>query len=445
MVIIADGWASGTFQDLLQRGELPEFRDWMRSRACLIENVISVVPTASIASHSTLLTGRPPRDHGIYSHLWVERQTRRLRNYQTSGYLRINSDLSSDVSTVFEHYPYSAAIQSLVTRGAHVSSKSLTQNTSRLLDRLRVSIQRRPVGIHVCWLPKGDTMAHIHGPKSESVAKEMKLASKGVGRVLEEIDSLGLSEDVAMLMVPDHGHRDSTRPTFLTELESFVEKEFHAWLMQVNPLIARRVPPDSFAALSNGGSSLYIYPPSNITDNYIEDLIDALGGSELFDLVVGQTSSVSHRLASRSGNASLQIEDESTTANYKLLGGNDPLGLTGERSSTLDLTHPLLESPYPDFLAQYLDSLVLCRSPAIMAFSKAGRYFTAGPRIAWRFGFHRGSHGGPRREEVVVQALAQSPLLPSQAIVMAPVRSKDLLKVCGILPAHAEPEEESCT
>lgn len=436
VVIITDGWTRSTFDRLYQNGALPELADWLNGRGRLFRNVISVIPSVSIASHTTLLTGVPARIHGIPIHAWLEEATSRVRNYQTSGFRRINPDLPSALPTVFDFYEHSVAHQVLVSRGASTVERILSQSTKRLLANLVSGIRRIPRGVHVCWLPGGDSAAHLHGPDSEQVAAEMRQTSAGVGDVLQEIDKLGLADDAVVVLVPDHGLRESSMVTSLRSLRTVLGKDGPDWHLRVNPLVSMRSFPGSdFVALTNGGSSLYVYPPRQITGRALAELADTMAHSGHFDMVVARISPWLHRVSSVTGTSQIRVTPSPSVAGYEVLSGSDPLGLPA-RSSRVSLDEPVL-SHYPDFIPQYLDSIVPGRSPGILAFSRPGRFFAMGPRPAWRLGFHKGSHGGPLHDEVVVAAIVQTPFAGLRP-ALAPIRSRDLLRLCGVMPGLQE-------
>lgn len=414
---------------------LPELADWLGQGGELIHDVISVIPSVSLASHATLLTGQPPRRHGIPAHLWMHPVSRQVVNYQTRAVRRLNSDLTPGTATVFEYYPDSTATQTLVTRGASSVTRLATQNSLRLLRRMTSQLRRTPWGLHVCWLPAGDTAAHRFGPDSVEVAREMRTVSTAVGELLDELQKLGVRQRTSLVLVPDHGHRRSLTSTPLQRVQNALRDVAPTWDVRVNPVVALGpTAPDDVVALTSGGSSLHVYPPDHLGPRGAGELIEAMSGCGEFGLVVGQLTDSSHLVASADGTARLEWQDGKTDAHYTVTSGSDPLRLALDESGTIDLDTPRLDQPYPDFVAQYLSSIVPGRSAPILAFAQPNRYFTTGPRPAWRFGFHRGSHGGPLADEVLVSAIVQRAEARAGEMPNGPVRSRDLLRFCGILP-----------
>ena len=80
---------------------------------------------------------------------------------------------------------------------------------------------------------------------------------------------------------------------------------------------------------------------------------------------------------------------------------------------------------------QYRASYVTHRSAPVLVTAAAGHDFGRGPRLGWRWGFHRGSHGGPLQDEILVSAVYRGPnRVPD---IKGGVRSQDLLSYLGIL------------
>ena len=191
LILIADGWTRHVFLDLLDQGRLPEIRDELVIPGQLIDPVISIFPTVSIASHATLLTGTSPAEHRIPGHRWMDSTTGLitnyvgLRNFVRRGIRGIDDDLASGVSTVFERQAprHSEASPSLVARGASRRSKLRASGleSGELIRNAGRQLLARPDSFVVCWLPRGDIVARRHGHEAPEVVKEMRDVSRAIG------------------------------------------------------------------------------------------------------------------------------------------------------------------------------------------------------------------------------------------------------------------------
>ena len=115
---------------------------------------------------------------------------------------------------------------------------------------------------------------------------------------------------------------------------------------------------------------------------------------------------------------------------YEVRSGSDPLALTSAEAPTLAIPSVPLMGKYPDFLHQYSRSYVKGRSADILLFADNDTHFGSVPRLGWRFGYHRGTHGGPSVDEVVVSAIYKRQV--SNIDRVKPIRSADLLQELGL-------------
>ena len=80
IIVIADGWRKSTFEKLLNEGNLEEIQDCILDNGVFIENVVSNIPSVSIASHASILTGSFQDEHRIPGHRWQSADCSCCRN-----------------------------------------------------------------------------------------------------------------------------------------------------------------------------------------------------------------------------------------------------------------------------------------------------------------------------------------------------------------------------
>jgi Type I phosphodiesterase / nucleotide pyrophosphatase len=425
IVIIADGWSRNVFLDSLDRGLLPEIEQGLVDPGVLIPTVVSNLPSVSFASHTTLLTGSPPQQHLIPGHRWAD--SIEVRNYVGRQFRRVNSDMSKSVSTLFENHPRASgiAIQSVIRRGANASKTFLRLNSEAILRRATRTALRNPKSVIVVWLPNGDAAAHRGGPTSAGVVADMMAASRGVGHLTRELERAGLLESSRLVLVSDHGHRHVVRRAFLVRILQGLgikaiqnPKHRPKRHMQSMPTLV----------LTSGDSAAYLYPPTEISQL---SLADKIAKREEVEMVCWRKDSGTHYVFSSHGLGEI-VPISNHMVEYRLLRGSDPLKLLGRRlSASFDLTNVDLqrEAAYPDFLYQYLNSFVEGRSGSLLVLAARGWHFSSAPRLGHRLGFHRGSHGGPFPEEMLVAAVARGVGREPEG----PVRLSELLSALDVL------------
>lgn len=406
IIILADAWTRSAFYEALRDGWLPEIQKILDSGGRIIPEVISGFPSVSLASHASLLTLSPPMKHGIPGHRWIDNTTTEPRNYIGRHCFRVNRDLSAEARTVFERKTRAISISIGVptSRGAQIQVPLQSIDSKKILHRLANTICRYPDSISVAWLPRGDIVSHVHGPDSSQLLEEMRRTSKGLGNLVSTLSAQGLWGKSRFALVTDHGHRRVSHGVDLPGLYRDM-----GYSCRQNP---SRLSNDDIAVFSNGDSAAYVYysaHPEN-TERFAADtrrLVRQAG----IGLSFVRLDAKNHLLLSSKGSCSIEVISGSL-ARYTMEEGADPIGLLTDArpSADIHLEQPLLTSgseDYPDIIAQYLVSYVPDRSPSVLITAADNYHFGRSPRIGWRLGFHRGSHGGASSEEMLTAAVAR--------------------------------------
>lgn len=427
IVLIADGWQREAFLNALQQGWLDEIGEILLEGGTLFESVISNVPSVSIASHASILTGSYQDEHGLPGHRWVAESDCSCHNYlRMAGPRSVNRDLARDIKTVFEspQYDTSISVQNVVSRGATVRRYAPTLRSGPIFSLLAELVIAHPNSFASAWLPRVDALSHRHGPEHRKVLDEMRETSRNFGLFANRLKRAGLLDNARILLIPDHGQHEVKHGTDLRS--ELAQLKYDA---AVNP---RRPKNSDVIAMTSGDAAAYLYARNGLESADLASRVAELPSIEL--VCVREPDGLMHFL-SHGAHSSAQVAGDSLL--YKAEAGRDPLDLLGPESREI-LLNPTsvgrLDSKYPDFLHQYSRSHVPGRSSEVLVFAARDTNFQNAPRIGYRAGYHRGTHGGPFGSDVVVSAAARG--WPSES-GSRPVRSADLLRLLGILPERA--------
>ena len=178
---------------------------------------------------------------------------------------------------------------------------------------------------------------------------------------------------------------------------------------------------------TSGDSSAYIYfNDKKFTKDFKYDILLKLRIFESVGLIFYRYNSNKHYIFSKFGISEISVQDNNVI-NYKLLSGNDPLEILNSLKTISfeinSLDAAMINKKYPDVIHQYLTSFVSGRSSDVLVTSAETYHFGKVPRIGWRLGYHRGSHGGPSYDEMIVSAIVTG----INNISNIPLRSRDLL------------------
>lgn len=419
--IIADAWRTDVFHQCLLESKLPEIQSELIDNGIFLQNLVSVFPSVSLSSHSTLLTGENLNKHLIAGHRWFDRSKKMVRIYLGSDYKKVNADLSPETPTLFEKFPdmTSFAINSVINRGATRSIRYLNVNSKSILSKTAELICANPTSVFVIWLPKGDIVSHKKNPISDALVKEMISASEGIGILTKRLKQAGLFQKSRIVFISDHGQKATKHSYNLAHY--FRSLGYRSFLNPGKPIDC------DILVFSNGDACAYLYFDPGFTVNHKTDLLYKLREKEEVDLVFFRADAGNHYIFSNQGVTQInKISD--TNVKYQLLENTDPLGILSGSSEIIinpeEFSTVNLEWNYPDIIYQYLTSGVSTRSPDAFVTSSGDYHFGKTPRIGWNFGYHKGSHGGPTQEEMLVSAIFTGQF-PSD--LNAVKRTKDVL------------------
>ncbi|MCX6095450.1 MAG: alkaline phosphatase family protein, partial [Candidatus Bipolaricaulota bacterium] len=141
--------------------------------------ITSVFPSTTVSALTTFSTGLTPQEHGMVGYRLYLRETSSITNM-----IRL-SLLGSGLSNLL----YGASDQ------LHPST-----NLSDMLVTARHVVQRAAgkVFVHLYW-SETDSIAHVHGPRTEEFTAELRAVDAALGR------ELGESRGAVLVITSDHG------------------------------------------------------------------------------------------------------------------------------------------------------------------------------------------------------------------------------------------------
>lgn len=417
LIVILDGWKRDVFDELLGIGQLSGIQQIIEDGEKL-GTIISNLPSVSIASHLSIITGCYIDQHRIPGHRWFDRGHRRIRSYFSLDVSkRIAEDASPDVITVFEylrHFRNSISVQAITNRGAMrklfyptMSGKKLIQKTTKIL----CSSENQVV---VTWLPKVDSLAHKYGPDSPKVRREMIDTAKAFESLTMALKNTKKYEKTKLMLIPDHGQRAVERSVNVAKLFQNIG---------LKALVNPRLPHDDRQLIFTSGDS---FAQVYLTENCIaqrQEISSKLSSFKEIELACWLQEDASWHITSSQGSSIAKWVDESRhLMHYEVECGYDPLGiLKPNQKEIFDLSLPMLDGFYPDFLHQLTHSYVPNRSGDLILFPSRNYHFGKAPRIGFRLGYHRGTHGGPFPEEMIVSGVVKGAKIEDRAIRMADI------------------------
>lgn len=416
LIVILDGWRRDIFEELLETGQLYGIQRIVEDGVKL-DTIISNLPSVSIASHLSIVTGSFIDQHQIPGHRWFDRQHKKVRSYFSLDVSKkITEDASPNVSTAFEYlrYKHSISVQAIANRGAMLKLFYPTMSGKKLLQKTAKILCTGENQVVVTWLPKVDSLAHKYGPDSPKVRREMIDTSKAFDSLITTIQNEKKYESTKFILLPDHGQRAVAKSVDLRKLFRHIGLK-----ALVNPQFSHD---NRQLIFTSGDSFAQVY----LTDDCLaqrNEIALKLSAFQEIELACWQQEGGRWHITSAQGGSIAEwVGEPHSLMQYQLEWGCDPLGiLESSQETILDLSSPMLDGNYPDFLHQLTRSYVSNRSGDLILFPSREFHFGKAPRIGFRLGFHRGTHGGPFPEEMVVSGVVKGAKIENKAIRMADV------------------------
>jgi len=218
--------------------KIPNLRRLMARGA--FGRVTGVLPSVTYPSHTTLITGVPPRDHGIASNTLFDPEGRsngawnwyasavrvptlvsaaRARGLRSASIswpvsvgLATDDNLPEFWRTGSEHPADLALLEALSTPGlvadvAKERGRPLPyplQDTDRVDFAVHVLRQHRPQ-LLLLHLVEVDGQEHEHGPLTKEAKDAVEKSDEALGRVVGAIEETGMAATTLFSVVSDHG------------------------------------------------------------------------------------------------------------------------------------------------------------------------------------------------------------------------------------------------
>lgn len=252
VVFLLDGCNANLLHDVIDAGEAPNIAQLVQRGSRFLHGSMASLPTATLANHTTALTGVHPGHSGVLHNTWIDPSDGSNPDLLAMDQMFwATRHLSPDVETLFEALErsrpgaFSSATFEFCDRGATFSSFGLVRERSgsdlppetdvdhldadaaaasaayRFMSRVdhlssqhTISCWLREHGnplptLSWCSLAVTDEAGHESGPHGELARCAVRDSDARVGAVLDAVERAGALEHTAVLVVADHGMEQS--------------------------------------------------------------------------------------------------------------------------------------------------------------------------------------------------------------------------------------------
>jgi predicted AlkP superfamily pyrophosphatase or phosphodiesterase len=288
VVISVDGLRASSYAERTPKVSIPHILE-LKKQGSFAEAVEAVYPTVTYPSHMTLVTGRLPLEHGIYTNLssrepgknprdwfwfsnaikvttlWDEARGHHLTTAAVSWPVTAGAAIDWDVPEIWDPEKGEVLDASYITKfstpglmeeamGALGLPQSRTDGDTLWTSLAAFLLRRYKPNLLLVHLSELDDEEHQHGPGSPEAAATLERSDARIGELLTAAKESGLETSTDVFIVSDHG--------FLP-----IEREIrpNVLLVKAGLLTADDqglVTGGKVATVSNGGSFFIYWPDS---------------------------------------------------------------------------------------------------------------------------------------------------------------------------------------
>ena len=250
LVVLLDGCNANLLHDAVDAGDAPTIAGLVERGVSLRHGAISSLPTATLANHTTAVTGAHPGHSGVLHNTWIDRADGTTPDLLSMEEMFWSADhLAPGIETLFEALERnrpgatSSATFEFCDRGATFSSFELVrsgQPGAGLPDLERVTHLHRPSADRssvyrfmstvdhlsveqtveqwsgadlpaLSWvsLAVTDEAGHESGPHGELARAALRDSDARIADLLAAVDAAGATDSTAVFVIADHGMEQS--------------------------------------------------------------------------------------------------------------------------------------------------------------------------------------------------------------------------------------------
>lgn len=302
VVISVDGMGAQFYASPSSHLHIPHLQR-MKSEGSFAEAVEGVYPTVTYPSHTTIVTGRMPAEHGIYTNLssrvagknprdwfwfsnaikvptlWDEARKAHLTTASVFWPVTAGAPIDWDLPEIWDPAkgevgdPIYVAkfatpgllLEALMTLGPPPAGEDQDVTRAHLAEFLFKKHMPNLLLVHLETL---DETEHQHGPESAEATATLERIDARIGEIMDAVKDAGLENSTDFFIVSDHGFMSINRvisPNVLLAKAGLLTADDHG-----------QVTGGKIATVSNGGSFFIYWPDGNNLQSEVDAALKPL-------------------------------------------------------------------------------------------------------------------------------------------------------------------------
>jgi predicted AlkP superfamily pyrophosphatase or phosphodiesterase len=249
-VISFDGLSTLDFDYI---STLPNFKEYLKT-ASYCKKVYSIYPSLTYPAHTSIITGRYPKNHGVINNTLLQPRRSSPDWYWQRGFIEGEtlydlaikqgmkvaallwpvtgrSKIQYNMPEIFANRSWQNQIMVSLLNGSPLFQIQLNSKFGNLrkgkkqpeLDNFTHAsfidtIENKKPDISLIHFTDLDTMRHLHGFNSKEAKQALQRHDKRLGEIIKTLKQMGIYEDSTVILLGDHSSLDEDRIIYLNTL-----------------------------------------------------------------------------------------------------------------------------------------------------------------------------------------------------------------------------------
>lgn len=439
IMLLVDGARPDVMREEMRSGHLPNLKRHFADKGTF-QTITTVFPSTTGPAYLPYLTGCYPGTCNVPGIRWFDREKFArfgwgpwsIRSYVGPESCLFDRDTRSSVPSLWTIFPRGKNILSVVTKGlprrrdltrlskmflfyyGHITDRwrFLDLEAEKMLTKL---IRKRDFDFVFSVFPAVDEYSHQTSPVHDRVKKSYAEVDAAVGRIMDELERAGLTDETLVMIVSDHGHSE-TKTHF--DVGPWLETEKKRRTLYHTHIFKFKF--DAVSMVSGNGMTHLYFKNSNGWKSrttfeemgHTSFLMDELRFRPEVDVVAVQGADGRIHVLTERGHGCFRFDRDEGRVFYEF-HRDDPLGLfvPGDpllkKGFTFDESLKLtFNSHYPDIFMQLHQIFLSPRTGDVIVTAKNGYDL----RAKFEHPIHKSSHGSLTREHMHVPFLCNYPI-----------------------------------
>jgi len=244
LFIVTDGLAWNVLSEMMDKGEMPNFKKYIYDRAAVSDAAFTSAPSVTYPNLTSMATGQYGAHTGVAGMKFIFRRELQYRQYDRYIDLwRVNTDCTSptimeilgDQYTFVNFFPlfrgadyygrmFYNSLRGEVFGRWDLHDAGCCSAIAEIYENCHEQVGRYP-RCTILYFMGTDYYAHLYGLNSEKYHAYLRYLDKNVGELFQRLDKIGVLDGLLLVHVSDHGMLQNEHSDF--NLIDMMRRDMH--------------------------------------------------------------------------------------------------------------------------------------------------------------------------------------------------------------------------